>query len=212
MEQVFALTLAQLGGVSVLIAGLAGWLGKVLKDRIHLREKAAVDVRIAELKAEHARIAQSLEHELQIERHAAHLGHSKLIEKRAAIIDENYKLLVAMHEAIFDTIRPDYFGREKPSKSEAYELALPRLDAFMEHFEKNKIYFSKDIAKNISGFYVAAAQTLDQARVVINSNQSLADGVTDELQVLFNKVNTEMGKARSEVENDFRNILRVGEV
>ena len=117
-----------------------------------------------------------------------------------------------MHEAIFDTIRPDYFGREKPSKSEAYELALPRFDAFIEHFEKNKIYFSKDIAKNISSFYVAAAQTLDQARVVINSNQSLAAGVTDELQSIFDKVNREMGKARSEVENDFRNILRVGEV
>lgn len=212
MDQVFELTATQLGGASFLIAGLAGWLGKVWKDRIHLREKATFDARIEELKAEHARIAQSLEHELQIERHAAHLGHANLIEKRAAIIDENYKLLVAMHEAIFDTIRPDYFGREKPSKTLAYELALPKFDAFREHFEKNKIYFSKNIAKNISSFYVAAAQTLDQARVVINSSQNLADGVNDELQCLFNKVNTEMGKARTEVENDFRDILRVGEV
>ncbi|ASG01673.1 hypothetical protein NMR92_004012 [Vibrio cholerae] len=211
MDQIFELTLAQIGGASVLLSGLAGWLGKVWKDRIHLREKAVIDIDIAELKAEHARKAQSLEHELQLERHAAQLGHANLIEKRATIIDENYKLLVDLHEAIFDTIRPDYFGREKPSKSEAYNLALPKFDLFMIHFEKNKIYFSKEVAKNVSGFYVAAAQALDQARLVINSNQSLSKGITPELQKLFMKVDTEMGKARVEVEKDFRKILRVNE-
>ncbi|EKJ5338145.1 hypothetical protein PGI88_004246 [Vibrio vulnificus] len=75
MDQIFELTLAQIGGASVLLSGLAGWLGKVWKDRIHLREKAVIDIDIAELKAEHARKAQSLEHELQLERHAAQLGH-----------------------------------------------------------------------------------------------------------------------------------------
>lgn len=212
MDEVIGFTLKELGGAAILLAGLSGFLGAIWKNRIHLREKFQFDANIKHLESLHARQTQSLEHELQIERHAAQLGHAKLIEKRAVIIDEVYKLLVDLHEAIYGTIRPDYFGREKPTKQEAYDLALPKFDTFVNSFEKNKIYFSKDIAEKVSEFYVAAAQTLDQARVAINSGESLGRGETPNLQKLFEKVNFEMGEARKAVEHDFRDILRVNEI
>jgi hypothetical protein len=171
MEDVISLTFKELGGAAVLLAGLSGFIGAIWKNRIHLREKFQFDASLKHLESQHALQTQTFEHELRIERHAAQLGHAKLIEKRANIIDEVYKLLVDLHEAIFDTIRADYFGREKPKNQEAYDLALPKFDAFVDSFEKNKIYFSKDIAGKVSSFYVAAAQTLDQAMVSINSGE-----------------------------------------
>lgn len=212
MNEIFDLTLKEIGGAAVLIAGLSAWIGAVLKNRIHLKEKNKFDVSLKKLEAEHARQTQALEHSLQIERHSAILGHSKLIEKRVAIIDQNYKLLVDLHDAIFDTIRPDYFGREKPSKEEAYDHALPKFDSFVKHFESNKIYFSESTCKEVSKLYVAAAQTLSQARVAIESGESFEQENTPNLQKLFNKVNYDMGEARKIVEQDFRSILRVGEV
>jgi hypothetical protein len=212
MDEVLSFTLKEIGGVAVILTAFSAFLGAIWKNRIHLREKYQFDAALKQIESSHARQTQSLEHELQIERHAAQLGHAKLIEQRAAIIDDVYKLLVELHEAIYDTIRPDYFGREKPTKQEAYELALPKFDSFVESFEKNKIFFSTDIAKRISEFYVSAAQTLDQARVAINSGESLGRGDTPNLQKLFEKVNYEMGQARKAVEEDFRGILRVGEV
>ncbi|EKN3724276.1 TPA: hypothetical protein ACPZRY_001751 [Yersinia enterocolitica] len=212
MDEVISFTLKEIGGGSVILATFFTFLGAIWKNRIHLREKYQFDVALKQLEVSHANKTQSLEHALQIERHAAQLGHAKLIEKRANIIDDVYKLLVELHEAIYDTIRPDYFGRDKPSKQEAYELALPKFDSFVESFEKNKIYFSFDIAIKISEFYVAAAQTLDQARIVIKSGESLGRGDTPNIQKLFEKVNHEMDQARKSVEKDFRNILRVDDV
>ncbi|MCX5876140.1 MAG: hypothetical protein NT087_07605 [Deltaproteobacteria bacterium] len=91
-------------------------------------------------------------------------------------------------------------------------MALPKFDKFVESYEKNKIYFSRDISEKVSKFYVAAAQTIDQARVAINSGESFGQGATPNLQKLFEKVNYEMGEARKAVEQDFRDILRVNEV
>lgn len=212
MEEVIGLTLRELGGAAVILAGLSGFVGAVLKNRIHLRDKYNLDVSLKHLESQYARETQALEHELQIQRHAAQLGYAKLIEKRANVIDEVYKLLVELHEAIYDTIRPDYFGRQKPSKHEAYESALPKFDSFIEGFEKNKIYFSEEVAEKVSKFYVAAAQTLDQARVAIDSGESLGRGETPNLQKLFEKISYEMGGARKAIEQDFRAILKVGEV
>ncbi|KIC83520.1 hypothetical protein [Pseudomonas sp. C5pp] len=195
----------------VTIAGLSAWLGNVWRDRINSKEKARNEIFIEQLKTEHARQTQCLEHELQIERHAVQLGHAKLIEKRAMFIDECYKLLVDLHEAIYDTIRPDYFGRKRPSIQQAYEFALPKFDAFVESYEKNKIYFSRKTSEKISSFYVAAAKTLDQSRVAMRSGESLGQGETPNLQKLFEKVEYQMHEARKAVEQDFRQLMYVHE-
>ncbi len=212
MNELITLTIKEIGGAVAVLSALFIWLGNVWKDKIHLQEKHKFDIKLKELEASHSLRTQQLEHELQIERHAVQLGHAKLIEKRAALIDESYKLLVELHDSIYDTIRPDYFGRQKPSKQKAYESSLPKFDVFVEHFEKNKIYFSKDTAEKISEFYVAAAQTLAQAKIAIQPSESPGGGDTEKLQKLFESVNYEMGKARGAIEHDFRVILKVNQV
>ncbi|WP_204281190.1 hypothetical protein, partial [Proteus mirabilis] len=72
-------------------------------------------------------IKQINEHNLTIERYATQLSHANLIERRADVIDNIYKLMVELHEVVYTTIRPDYFGRPTPSIHMAYELALPKL-------------------------------------------------------------------------------------
>lgn len=207
-EMIIALV-DQVGGATVVVAGFSVWLGSVWKDRISLREKAAFEVLIEKLKSEHSRQTQRLESALQAERHLVQLGYANLIEKRAAFIDESYKLLVDLHEAVYETIRPDYFGRQRPSITQAYESALPKFDAFVEAYEKNKIYFSHATSKRISDFYVSAAQTLDQARVAMRSGEALGRGETPHLQKLFEKVNYEMYEARTAVEQEFRQLMHV---
>src|SRR5690554_1744141 len=119
MDEILSFTLKEIGGAAAILAAFSAFLGAIWKNRIHMREKYQFDAALKQIESSHARQTQTLEHELQIERHAAQLGHAKLIEKRASIIDDVYKLLVELHEAIYDTIRPDYFGRDKPSKQEA---------------------------------------------------------------------------------------------
>lgn len=209
MFEIFNSLIGQVGGAAIVITGLSAWLGSIWKDRISLREKATFEVLIEKLKSEHSRQTQNLESALQTERHLVQLGHANLIEKRAVFIDESYKLLVDLHEAIYETIRPDYFGRQRPSITQAYESALPKFDAFVEVYEKNKIYFSKATSERISDFYVSAAQTLDQARVAMRSGEALGHGETPHLQKLFEKVNYEMHKTRTAVEQEFRQLMHV---
>ena len=211
MNEVIDLTLNQIGTGAFLLTVLSAWLGGIWKDRISMREKNVFDIEIKNREAINAQKIQHLEHNLQIQRHAVQLGHAKLIETRAALIDQNYKLLVSLHDAIYDTIRPDYFGRAKPSKLDAYNSALPKFDLFQEHFERNKIYFSRGVAERISEFYVSAAQSLDHARAAINAGESLGTGETPNLQKLFEKVNFELHEVRKAIEQDFRDILRVND-
>lgn len=211
MDEFFNSLMGQIGS-GVTIAGLSAWLGNVWRDRINSKDTARTDFFIEQLKTEHTRQTQRLEHALQIERHTVQLSHAKLTEKRAMFIDESYKLLVDLHRAIYDTIRPDYFGRKRPSTQQAYESALPKFDAFVENYEKNKIYFSNKSSETVSKFYVSAAQTLDQSRVAIRSGESLGQGETPNLQKLFEKVEYEMHEARKAVEQEFRNLMYVQEI
>lgn len=211
MDDFFSSLTGQITTGNAAIAGVSAWLGSVWRDQINSREKARNELLMQELKNEHARQTQSLEQALQIERHAVQLGQAKLIEKRAVFIDESYKLLVDLHEAIYDTIRPDYFGRKRPSIQHAYEIALTKFDAFVQGYEKNKIYFSRKTAEKISSFYVATAQSLDHARVAIHSGELLGQGETPNLQKLFDKLEYEIRETRKAVEQDFRQLMYVEE-
>jgi hypothetical protein len=212
MTDVLNLTLEGIGGAAVAIAGLSAFLGAVWRNRIHLKEKHGYEAQIKKMEQNHARETQFLEHELQVQRHAVQLGHSKLIEKRAEIIGQVYQLLVDLHDSIFDIIRPDFFGRTKPPKEEIYDSSLRKFDALVKDFEKNKIYFSKDVSDRISKFYVSAAQALNEARKSVEAGEDLGKGLTKNLQALFDKVNNEMWSAREAVEHDFREILQAEKV
>src|SRR5699024_797506 len=129
MDEILSFTLKEIGGAAAILAAFSAFLGAIWKNRIHMREKYQFDAALKQIEASHASQTPVLEHELQSDRHAAQTGHAKIIEKRASIIDNAYKLLAEIHEAIYDTIRPDYFGRDKTTTQPAYELALPKFDS-----------------------------------------------------------------------------------
>lgn len=197
------------GAALIVITGFSAWVGSIWKERIILREKSRYDLRVEQIKSEYSLRTRNLENELQVERNLVQLGQTKLVEKRAAFIDETYRLLVDLHESIYKTIRPDYFGRPRPTMEIAYELALPKFDALVEGYEKNKIYFSKATSGKIADFYVSAAQALDQARVAMRSGEILGRGETPQLQSLFERVNYKMHEARTAVEDEFRQLMHV---
>lgn len=51
---------------AAIIASLSTWLGSVWKDRISSRDNTRTETFIEQLKAGHFRLAQNLEHALQI--------------------------------------------------------------------------------------------------------------------------------------------------
>jgi hypothetical protein len=212
MTDVLNYMLDGIGGPALILAGFSAFLGAVWKNRIHLKEKHGYEAQIKKMEQSHAKETQFLEHELQVQRHAVQLGHSKLIEKRAEMIGEIYRLLVDLHDSIFDIIRPDFFGRSKPPKEEIYDWSLRKFDVLVKDFEKNKIYFSKDVSERISKFYVSAAQALNEARKSVEAGEHLGKGLTPNLQKIFDKVNNEMWSAREAVEQDFREILQAEKV
>lgn len=197
-----------IAGAAVLILLFIGALiGNLIKDLINIKNRNKYDEKLKTLENQYSLIKQLNEHNLATERYSLQLVHSNLIEKRALIIDDIYKLLVELHEEIYSTVRPDYFGREKPSKQLAYERALPKFDSFIDKFEKNKIYLSSETSQKISKFYNSAARALDQARIVFNSSESISTDISPEIQKLYETISSDMEKARETVEYEFRNIL-----
>ncbi|MDG6398413.1 hypothetical protein QCD79_00255 [Pseudomonas quasicaspiana] len=202
------------------VAGISAWFGSIWRDRLNGKIKVKNALEIEQLKATntfnleklkdtHARETKNLEQQLQIERHATQIAHTHLFEKRALVIDESYKLLVELNNAIYETFRPDYFGRSRLPMQQAHDLALSKFDTFIEEFEKHRIYFTASTSKIISSFYAAAAQALDQSRVVISSGERWGIGDTPQLQKLFDAVEYKMQEARDAVESDFRELMHV---
>ncbi|MBB6652289.1 hypothetical protein [Proteus mirabilis] len=142
------------GTIAIALLSLGGFVASVLRDSINLKNKHKNDENLKAFDIQNTIIKQINEHNLTIERYATQLSHANLIERRADVIDNIYKLMVELHEVVYTTIRPDYFGRPTPSIHMAYELALPKLDKFIEQYEKNKIYFSYETSKILSKFII----------------------------------------------------------
>ena len=195
------------GTIAIALLSLGGFVASVLRDSINLKNKHKNDENLKAFDIQNTIIKQINEHNLIIERYATQLSHANLIERRADVIDNIYKLMVELHEVVYTTIRPDYFGRPTPSIHMAYELALPKLDKFIEQYEKNKIYFSYVTSQILSKFHYSAMKALNQARIASSTNENKSASINPELQKLFEEINGNMTKAREAVENEFRNIL-----
>jgi len=209
MNKIFEMTSIELIAAGFLIFLLSAWLGKSFNNRILRRQKAKADAYIEVLESGHAQKLQSVEDELKVERHSAQLSRAHLIEKRVAVIDQGYKYLVDFDEAIHYAIRPMAITESTASQQETYDTALLRFTAFVSFFERNKVYFSSGIAKKVSKSHASMSGTLDLMRALLYTEQTLSNGINEELQSLFNKANREIERTRQDIESELRAILRI---
>lgn len=211
----FAAFLDQYVGVKGAVWGLAGVLAAVWQNRIKLqdrytfeRQSAALQHQLDLAKSEVAHKRKESELLLACLADKDKALFEQLIKRRGEIIDENYKLLVALYKACRDTLEPDYFGREKLRTKEAYEAALPKFDEYKAHFDRNKIYITKETAKKVTEYLVEVFDALTKARVVWQNNVRFDGGEpAPELRSLFNQIEGKLSEAKAIIEDEYRRYL-----
>ncbi|WP_372880190.1 hypothetical protein [Psychromonas sp.] len=211
MNKTFEMTMIELIALGVLIFLFSIWFARIFNSGKLRRQQAKNADYIEKLNTEHAQQQQALENDLKFERQSAQLGHAHLIEKRVAVLDQGYKYLVDFDGAIHAAVRPVPGAENTASQQEAYDLAVLRFTSFVTFFERNKLYFSRGVAKKVSKSHASIATTLDLMRALLYANQTLSNGINEELQSLFNKADSEIRRARLDIESELRVILRVEE-
>lgn len=200
MNIMFELSMIALIAGGLLIFLLAVWIATVWHKRVLHKKKLKFDSYVETLKVKHAQKMQSLENELKADRHSLRLAHTHLIEKRVAVIDQCYKYLADFEQAIGEVKSSD----NRLSAQETYDSALLRFTSFVSFYERNKVYFSAITAKKVSKSHASTAATLD-----LIAKQTLTNGINEEQQSLFNKLNSEIKRSRQEIESELRAILLI---
>lgn len=200
MNIMFELSMIELMAGGLLLILLSVWIGKGWHKRILRKKKDKFESYLESLKVKHAQKMQSLENELKVDRHSLRLSHTHLIEKRVAVIDQCYKYFADFDQAIGEVKDSD----KTLSPQESYDSVLLRFTSFVSFFERNKVYFSAVTAKKISKSHAASAATLD-----LIVKQVLTNGITEEQQSHFNKLNSEIKRTRQEIETELRAILQI---
>lgn len=211
----FAEFVDQYVGVKGAIWGFSGFLAAVWQHRIKLRDKHSFEEKSATLHHQLDLAKSELTHKTkESELLLASLADKdkalfeQLIKRRGEIIDENYKLLVALYKACRDTLEPDYFGRNKLDAKEAYEAALPKFDEYKGHFDRNKIYITKETAEKVFGYLAEVFDVLTKARVVWQKGVRFDGGQpAPELQNLFNQIEGKLSEAKVAIEDEYRRYL-----
>jgi hypothetical protein len=200
MNKMFEVSTIELMAGGLLIFLLSVWIGKVLSNKVLRKKKDKFDAYVETLNAKHAHQVASLENELKIDRHSLKLAGTQLMEKRVAVIDQCYKYLADFDQAIVEVRLSD----KTLSPQEAYDLALLRFSAFVSFFDRNRVYFSAGTATKVSKSHASSTATLD-----LITNQTVSNGINEELKSLFNKLNSEINRTRQEIESEMRAILQV---
>lgn len=203
MNNMFEVNMIGLIVGGLLIFLLSVWIGKCWNNNILRKKKAEADDYIERLKAKQAQKVEALENELKVDRHALRLAHTHLIEKRVAVIDQCYKTLGDFDQAITDV----RLSNKTLSSQEAHDSALLRLTAFISFFERNRVYFCAVTAKKISKSHASTASTLD-----LIAKQTWSKGFNEEMQSLFNKLNSDINRTRQEIESEMRAILQIDDI
>ncbi|MDI5892395.1 hypothetical protein [Halomonas rhizosphaerae] len=211
----FTVFFDQYVGVKGAVWGLAGILAAVWQNRIKLRDQHSFERQSAVLQHQLDLAKSEVAHKRkESELLLASLADKdkalfeQLIKRRGEIIDENYKLLVALYKACRDTLEPDYFGRKKLGTKEAYEAALPKFDEYKAHFDRNKIYITKETAQKVTGYLLEVFNALTEARVLWQNGARFDGGEpAPELQRLFNQIEGELSEAKAVIEEEYRRYL-----
>ncbi|MFT6350020.1 MAG: hypothetical protein ACJAYB_003060 [Psychromonas sp.] len=205
MNNIFEVSSIQLIVGGLLIFLLSVWIGKVWNNKVLGKKKARFDAYVDSLNIKHAQKVTSLENELKVDRHSLKLAGTHLIEKRVAVIDQCYKTLADFDQAIEEVKSSD----NTLSPQESYDSALLRVTYFVSFFERNRVYFSAGMAKKVSKSHASSAATLDLIKALVHANQTLSNAINEQLQSLFNKLNSDVNRTRQEIESEMRAILQI---
>jgi hypothetical protein len=190
-------------GGSIALCGAAAWLTRSLiqhflskdleKFRLELRTQH--DVELERAKSDLQRLFR--EHEIRF---------SHLHEKRAEIIAELYQLTVETNDAAEACVET---FKEKPDKRrfDLAKQAIDRGDKLAEFVIRNKIYFSKHLARELEELYTCLIDTGITYRMhceALREGKDCADFAGS-----MSEVEVDTGGALKTIEEEFRSLLGV---
>ena len=195
-------------GTATLLTAVVGWLIRSIiihflsKDIDTFRNKLQAQSNIELEKTKHELHLIAFEHDKK-----AHLLH----ERRAQAISELYSRLIEFIWAAGDFSSIMEWSGE-PSKEEKAIKLYEKTQSFSDYFNKNKIYFSKDVCEKVETVFEEINASMIKFRVLMSMRK---EGVGDSKEYhkawmdAWNLMKDRVPSLREKIEDEFRVILGV---
>lgn len=211
--QIATTILIALGGAGGIIFSLSGYLGRIWAERLMGRERHAHERALEELGSDlAARTTREIE-QFKANLQAAALEHevrfSKLHEKRAEVLAELYKLLVAATWQATNFANPFQFVGD-PDKQTLYVAAMNGIAEYYRFFDQHRIWLPADLCEPLKVFAEKLRTPTIHAGVYAEIEYPTAETrkeMRDAFGKAWNSVQTDIPSLRSAIEVEFRTLL-----
>jgi len=153
-----------------------------------------------------SRSAEKFKHDLQREAEKDAIRFKGLHAKRANIIDDIYKKLVETYTSFSSLMNPWQAIGELPEDAKR-KIAMAHFNDFSNHFQLNKIYFTKDTADKIEGFILELRRLWNEFHTPKYNEHGTQYRDVDAWSKVWDYTREEIPKLREQIEKDFRDIL-----
>lgn len=197
--------LALFGGNAILLMMLA-YFGRSLVDTLLTKN-------VAQFKAELEAASETAIERLRADLHIAAVEHevrfSRLHEKRAEVLAELYRLLVA---ALTETQRysSQADGGELAEKREKYVRAINAIGEYFRYFDHNRIYLPESLCILLEAFDYQLRAPANKFWVygrIEHPTPATFEKMNDAWDKAWEALNHDAPKLRAAIENEFRQLL-----
>jgi hypothetical protein len=191
-SSIFAVTLVILGFIAKSL--FSQILSKDLENH-----KLKLESEVEELRANLEKA--SIEHQIRFE---------SLHSRRAAVIDEVYRLIVQLESEVSSMARPFQRTGEQP-QSEKYIEANEFGRELINYYSQKRIYFREDLCNQIDVFINGLNEILSEFVLVINALEANRNHMNMTRQWIdsWDRLNNEIEPIKSEIENEFRVLIGI---
>ena len=216
MQEAFAVAttiLLALGGGGGIVLSLSGYLGKIWAQRLMDREKAAHERDLELLRSELRRHTEAdLEH-LKASLSAAALEHevrfSKLHDKRATVLADLYKLLVAATWQTTNFSSP-FHCAGYPGKQAQYKTAMDSIAEYYRFFDQHRIWLPSKLCGPLEEFAKQLRTPTIGLGVYVGIEYPNADTRKEHAEAskkAWDSIQNEIPRLRAAIEGEFRVLL-----
>ena len=188
------------GGSAVLLA-IAGWLIRTIIQHSLTKD---IEQYKFEIRRQGEIELEKLKAALNIEAVTHEITFSKLHNRRAEIIDELFKKLVAFDNSA-STLMVEFDMDDPKELKEKADKFIDIYYDFHEYAEQNEIYFSEELCKLIAGLH---SRTFDQSIRVTYQTEPYS---VDDLKKAFSKekagIQSRTEQIKRQIKEEFRELL-----
>lgn len=204
MTEFFEMLIVALGGFGVVVAALA-WLGRSLITHLLSKDLENHKNRIETLYQQNM---DAYRHELEKIQIEHEVRFTALHQKRMDVIAEFYALLLELSEisklmSLSGLFPMPERPRYQAQLVDALKKGLDKLESVKHYFDKNRLYFSGDLADKVDQFIDAIHGPIERANSALKQDYSEA---IQELQSLP-PISEAIFSLRRNIEGEFRRLI-----